>query len=104
MRPTRLACFFFLIRGKFLKQTALLWWVLLQDNLDVIDRLIDDAEAQYRNFYHPDHYTGKLSLVVLVLSGRVCRHDPAAWLRSRAVAPVFASPGLLGSQAVGVQI
>ncbi|RLM55198.1 hypothetical protein C2845_PM10G20720 [Panicum miliaceum] len=26
------------------------------DNLDVIDRLIDDAEAQYRNFQHPDPY------------------------------------------------
>lgn len=30
-----------------------------QDNLDVIDRLIDDAEAQYRNFQHPDPYIGK---------------------------------------------
>ncbi|WVZ94876.1 hypothetical protein U9M48_040712, partial [Paspalum notatum var. saurae] len=30
-------------------------WVV-QDNLDVIDRLIDDAEAQYRNFQHPDPY------------------------------------------------
>ncbi|KAF8687023.1 hypothetical protein HU200_043304 [Digitaria exilis] len=28
------------------------------DNLDVIDRLIDDAEAQYRNFQHPDPYIG----------------------------------------------
>jgi hypothetical protein len=36
--------------------------------------------------------------------GHVCRHDPAPWLRSRAAAPVFASPGLLGSQAVRVQI
>ncbi|AQK67155.1 NADH dehydrogenase [ubiquinone] 1 beta subcomplex subunit 9 [Zea mays] len=26
------------------------------DNLDVVDRLIDDAEAQYRNFQHPDPY------------------------------------------------
>lgn len=26
------------------------------DNPDVIDRLIDDAEAQYRNFQHPDPY------------------------------------------------
>ncbi|TKW23418.1 hypothetical protein SEVIR_4G290600v4 [Setaria viridis] len=26
------------------------------DNLDVIDRLIDDAEAQHRNFQHPDPY------------------------------------------------
>lgn len=42
--------------------------VVVQDNLDVIDRLIDDAEAQYRNFQHPDPYIGKLSLVALVLS------------------------------------
>ena len=39
--------------------------MLVQDNLDVIDRLIDDAEAQYRNFQHPDPYIGKLSLAVL---------------------------------------
>lgn len=36
--------------------------------------------------------------------GRVCSHGPAAWLRSRDAVPVFASPGLLGSQAVRVQI
>jgi hypothetical protein len=36
--------------------------------------------------------------------GRVCRHGPAAWLRSRAAALVFASPGWLESQAVRVQI
>lgn len=40
--------------------------MVVQDNLDVIDRLIDDAEAQYRNFQHPDPYIGKLSLVILV--------------------------------------
>ena len=40
--------------------------MVVQDNLDVIDRLIDDAEAQYRNFQHPDPYIGKISLVVLV--------------------------------------
>ena len=33
-------------------------WVL-QENLDVIDRLIDDAEARQRNFQHPDPYIGK---------------------------------------------
>jgi len=33
--------------------------------MDVIDRLIDDAEARYRNFQHPDPYIGKLSLAVL---------------------------------------
>jgi hypothetical protein len=50
------------------------------------------------------------------LYGRVCRHGPAAWLRSRAAAPVFAwlrsraaapmfaSSGWLESQAVRVQI
>lgn len=45
-------------------------WVLMldfvcgavQDNLDVIDRLIDDAEARYRNFQHPDPYIGELSV------------------------------------------
>jgi NADH dehydrogenase (ubiquinone) 1 beta subcomplex subunit 9 len=30
-----------------------------QENLDVIDRLIDDAEARQRNFQHPDPYIGK---------------------------------------------
>lgn len=39
----------------------------VQDNMDVIDRLIDDAEAQHRNFQHPDPYIGKLSLAVLGL-------------------------------------
>lgn len=34
--------------------------LVVQDNLDVVDRLIDDAEAQYRNFQHPDPYIGKL--------------------------------------------
>ena len=41
---------------------------VVQDNLDVIDRLIDDADAQYRNFQHPDPYIGKLSVAILVLS------------------------------------
>jgi len=41
---------------------------VVQDNLDVIDRLIDDADAQYRNFQHPDPYIGKLSVAILGLS------------------------------------
>ena len=41
---------------------------VVQDNLDVIDRLIEDAEAQYRNFQHPDPYIGKLSIAILGLS------------------------------------
>ena len=43
-------------------------FAVLQDNLDVIDRLIDDADAQYRNFQHPDPYIGKLSIAILGLS------------------------------------
>jgi len=43
-------------------------FAVLQDNLDVIDRLIDDAEAQCRNFQHPDPYIGKLSVAILGLS------------------------------------
>ena len=43
-------------------------FAVLQDNLDVIDRLIEDAEAQYRNFQHPDPYIGKLSVAILGLS------------------------------------
>jgi len=43
-------------------------FAVLQDNLDVIDRLIDDADAQYRNFQHPDPYIGKLSVAILGLS------------------------------------
>ena len=43
-------------------------FAVLQDNLDVIDRLIDDAEAQCRNFQHPDPYIGKLSIAILGLS------------------------------------
>ncbi|OEL25946.1 NADH dehydrogenase [ubiquinone] 1 beta subcomplex subunit 9 [Dichanthelium oligosanthes] len=37
------------------------------DNLDVIDRLIDDAEAQYRNFQHPDPYIEKLRIHNVIL-------------------------------------
>jgi hypothetical protein len=44
------------------------------------------------------------STILIIHSGRVCRHGPAAWLRSRAAVPVFASSGWLESQAVRVQI
>jgi hypothetical protein len=40
----------------------------------VIERLIDDAEAQYRNFQHPDPYIGKL-----------CSGNPARWLHFRLI-------------------
>ncbi|KAL5660774.1 hypothetical protein ACJX0J_027899, partial [Zea mays] len=45
------------------------------DNLDVIDRLIDDAEAQYRNFYHPDHYTDR-QISILLVCLLWCRRKP----------------------------
>jgi hypothetical protein len=44
--------------GQCVKFNLFSYYFGFQEDLDAIDRLIDDAEAQFINFQHPDPYIG----------------------------------------------